>query len=844
MPRWMARQMTSSRKNGGRRPNKMSELTRREVIQWLTAVAAVPSANAFAGTSSSAAFSPVEGAQPIVAEKIVEKFKSIPFESQQIGGLLAERMNINVEKRLLNVDQAALLMGFVSRNKADDSGSFVGEHAGKFLDAACNAVRFRNNVQLRQIMAHVADQMIGSQEADGYLGTYPETQRWNPGGWDVWVHKYNLIGLLSYYQLTGEAKVLSACVKMGDLLAHTFGDGPGRQDIAVGLHVGMASCSVLEPMCKLYRFTGESRYLEFCNYIVRAYDNPHGPHIVSSLLDHGSVYRTANGKAYEMMSNLNGLVDLYRVAGDERLIQAVFRAWEDIVRHQRYLTGTASAMEHFQPPGQQLSLQSSDVGEMCVTVTWLQLNARLLRLTGQAQFGQEIERTVYNHLFAAQNARTGNISYYTALVGHKDHVDSMLCCVSSGPRGLSLIPELVWGIDGDAFVVNLYSMGRATFQIGGVAVEVAADTLFPRDGQVTFTVSPRQPTHLIVRLRVPEWATRFEARSGGHVYHGAAGQMLDISRVWGAGDNLAVDMELPVQFKVPPPGYPECCMLQRGPQVLALEKAVNPAVPHLSRVGVIHAGRPPTLQNAAPSERWSTGPVYQVSGVRRISGSKKPIDLALVPFADALDYRVLLQSAVHLRADIPAVTAYLRAYASEENFRLLPTDRQPVRADINEYISDENPLSFRSVDPSAPSLEAQFDGSFTPSDPATPVWFAVMLPQPQAITRIVFRHGKAEPRGGWFDTSNAKPHLEVLRTAPSIRGKIEYMGYADPEGQRWTALGVLDSYPRTNAKLMPPLIDGRPFEFRLAEPVTIYGIRIVGHAGGHFASCAELAAFI
>jgi hypothetical protein len=421
----------------------------------------------------------------------------------------------------------------------------------------------------------------------------------------------------------------------------------------------------------------------------------------------------------------------------------------------------------------------------------------------------------------------------------------MLCCVSSGPRGLSLIPKLVWGIDGDAFVVNLYSTGRAAFQIGDVPVEIAAETHFPRGGKVTFTVNPRQPTHLIIRLRVPEWATRFEARSGGHVYHGVAGQMLDISRVWGAGDGLAVDMDLPVQLKSAPPAYPDCCTLQRGPQVLALEKAVNPAVPYLSRVGVVHAAQPPALRSVALSE-WSSGPVYQLVGVTTMNGfseSKKPIDLAVVPFADALDYRVLLQSADHLRADIPAATAYLRAYTSEADIRLLPTDRQPVRADIDEYISDENPLSFRSVDPSAPSPLAQVDGSFTPTDPATPVWFAVMLPQPQAITRVVFRHGKAEPRGGWFDTTQGKPQIEVLRAAPSIGGKFDYMGYADPEGQRWEALGVLDSYSGTNAAAMPPLTDGQSFELRLTEPVTIYGIRIVGHAGGHSASCAELAAF-
>ena len=160
----------------------------------------------------------------------------------------------------------------------------------------------------------------------------------------------------------------------------------------------------------------------------------------------------------------------------------MLHAWEDIVRQQLYRTGTASAGEHFQPAGQLLTLQSSNVGEMCVTVTWLQLNWRLLRLTGEARFGQEIERTVYNHLLAAQDAANGDISYYTGFTGRKEFTDAILCCVSSGPRGISLIPQLAWGLEQKAIFINLYSPGRMRCDFAGVPVEVAAIRSFRRTG--------------------------------------------------------------------------------------------------------------------------------------------------------------------------------------------------------------------------------------------------------------------------------------------------------------------------------------------------------------------------
>jgi len=77
----------------------------------------------------------------------------------------------------------------------------------------------------------------------------------------------------------------------------------------------MAATSVLEPMVVLYRFTGEPKYLEFARYIVKSWDEPNGPKIIATLLKEKQVNKTANGKAYEMLSNLVGLCELARATG-------------------------------------------------------------------------------------------------------------------------------------------------------------------------------------------------------------------------------------------------------------------------------------------------------------------------------------------------------------------------------------------------------------------------------------------------------------------------------------------------------------------------------------------------
>jgi DUF1680 family protein len=72
--------------------------------------------------------------------------------------------------------------------------------------------------------------------------------------------------------------------------------------MAAGDHAGLAPGSILEPMVDLYRYTGNPKYLAFCRYILRAYEQPDGPRIISQLEKYGDVTRVGDAKAYEMLS--------------------------------------------------------------------------------------------------------------------------------------------------------------------------------------------------------------------------------------------------------------------------------------------------------------------------------------------------------------------------------------------------------------------------------------------------------------------------------------------------------------------------------------------------------------
>lgn len=158
--------------------------------------------------------------------------------------------------------------------------------------------------------------------------------------------------------------------------------------------------------------------------------------------------------------------------------------------------------------------------------------------------------------------------------------------------------------------------------------------------------------------------------------------------------------------------------------------------------------------------------------------------------------------------------------------------------DIEEFLTDEDPRSFCTVNPEDFGL-ANLLGA-PRGKRGGPVWFAVILTRPASISRIVFRHGAVGASGGWFDTSAGSPQIQVARSPIPVSANF---AFPDTSKVRWDVAAVLDHYPRTNGSSPPPLPDGALFEVRLPEPLEVHGLRVVGRAGGDYASCAELSAY-
>jgi len=538
------------------------------------------------------AVSPHAGAQsadvvePMVETKVDIAFVSADFGATSYQGWIHDRMQINVDKRLMQLDLDMILDPFANR---PGSQWWAGEHVGKYLHAATYAWRFTGRDDLKKRMDYAARTLIDTQLPNGYLGTYEKKHQfyqgdglgWEGPVWDVWTHKYNLIGLLTYFRATGEGQALDASKCAADLMYENFVEKKRSMRLA-SAHMGMAATSVLEPMAILYRLTGEQRYLDFCYYIVESWedeDNPltwkyeDGCQLLTSLLDHGSVHKTANRKAYEMLSNLVGLMELYRVDPDVRFLTACTNAWKDIVTKRLYITGTTSYYEQFTPDHRLPS--GVAVGEGCVTVTWLQINTHLLELTGEVQYADELERTIYNALLAAQSPHTGEVAYFVPLIGHKGYHDHdkgtppISCCSSSIPRGIAMIPAFASGTLNGRPALLQYIPGRHALhhRNGGKHTNVALHVRgnYPETGDLEIEVELQEATRFPLVLRVPEWAEGFEATVDGEVHKPLRDRLLEIERTWSPGDTVHVKIPLQIRIVADGDKTTESVAFVRGP---------------------------------------------------------------------------------------------------------------------------------------------------------------------------------------------------------------------------------------------------------------------------------------
>ncbi len=493
---------------------------------------------------------------------------TFPLPSQVcLGGLLGDALAANARGRLshfIEDERSAPVALFGAAHKCQNhEGDWYGEHAGKWLVAAARGAARGDEAEFKEQVIKVADFLLAQQEADGYLGTYAPERRfmvrqakgprtWDgaPGKrtWDIWTHSYLILGMLEVHRLFGHARHMDCAKKIGDLCLHALTKG-GIDITDLGNHHGMSATVLLDPAAELYLQTGERRYLDLALRVLEQANARPELDLLAQALAGVDAAEIATGKAYQLCWNLVGLAKLHRATRREDLLTAVVQVWHSIRAHHLSLGGgpwggvAHRSREVFNHHG---AFSPYGYIETCSTLAWMQLNRELLGITGEAVYAEEIERTAYNDLLAAQAPNGEDWCYYIYPNGKRVYTTYWRCCKSSGAMALEELPGVAYAArGGDRIDVNLYGEGRAEIALHDAGmVRLQQRTAYPYAGGVSVCVTPSHPARFTLALRMPSWAEGATAEVNGEPVAGGESGWLTIERVWLAGDVVSLNLPM------------------------------------------------------------------------------------------------------------------------------------------------------------------------------------------------------------------------------------------------------------------------------------------------------------
>jgi uncharacterized protein len=544
-------------------------LSRRDVLGLL---------GLLAGTSCERRENSDPGAQPW--RRIADVLSPIPFGQAQLSGYLGRKLDLCIRNRILTQNPDELIEPF--RHRAERQ-CWQTEFWGKWFLSAAAACQYTGNADARERLRRSVHDLLATQSPDGYIGNYSAGSHLK--SWDIWGRKYTLLGLLAWFDTTGDRAALEGARRSA---AHLLTElGPDKADIVrCGLYRGMASSSVLEPMVLLYKRTGDEQFLRFAEYIVSRWSARQGPRLIEKAVDGVPVghrfpppkkwFSWDNGeKAYEMMSCYAGLIELYRETGTEPWLNAARRTYESIRDTEINIVGSGSSQECWYGGAARQTQPAPDTMETCVTESWMQLCAQLLRITGDPHFADEIEKTAYNALLGAMTPDGSGFAKYSSLEGTRTQGPpqcemKLNCCTANGPRGVMLLPQVavMMGAEGPFF--NLYSEGIWQLKLpSGTRCRIDVKTDYPVSGRVDLVVRPDRPEAFPLRFRVPTWSEDTSISvNGSRMGDVHCGEYATVKRRWEPGDRVRVDLDVCGRVLRAADGGRQYAAVMRGPVVL------------------------------------------------------------------------------------------------------------------------------------------------------------------------------------------------------------------------------------------------------------------------------------
>lgn len=388
---------------------------------------------------------------------------------------------------------------------------------------------------------------LASQRPDGDFG--PD-QRFEDGSRDYWANMIMLFCLESYYEKTGDPRVLDLMTKYfkhqltvpdNQMLTHYWQKMRGGDNI-YSIHW-------------LYNRTGDPELLKLAEKIHR---------------------RTANWKMKDDLPNWHNVniaecfrepAQMYLQTHDKTDLLAAYANHFEIRKRFGQVPGGMFGGDENSRPGCDDPRQAV---ETCGMVEQMLSDELMLQISGDPFWADHCEEVAFNTYPAAVMPDFKALRYLTApnqvVSDSKNHAPgidnngpflmmnpfSSRCCQHNHSHGWPYFNKNLWMATPDnGALAALYSASEATMKVGdGTSVKFAEETRYPFEDTIRFKFSADKAVKFPLYLRVPAWCAAPKASINGSNarLENAAGKFIRIEREWRNGD--VVTLQLPMNVSV------------------------------------------------------------------------------------------------------------------------------------------------------------------------------------------------------------------------------------------------------------------------------------------------------
>lgn len=566
-------------------------------------------------------------------------FSPVPFTSVSINDeFWAPRINTNREVTIPDTFKKSEETGRI-RNFAVAGGLEEGEFEGifyndsdvfKIVEGASYSLSVNPDPELKEYVDSVIFKIAAAQEEDGYLytnrtidpssvhkegipGDMPYHMRTGKERWSYLIHNHELYNVGHMYEAavanhlaTGENDLLNVAIKNANLIYSVFGPNknmgvPGHEEIEIGL-------------VKLFRVTGEKKYLDLAKFFVDQRGNSEGHKLYGPYhQDHKPFVKQRKAVGHSVRAGYlyAGATDIAALTGSNEYNESLFSIWNDIVNHKTYLTGGIGSEPHIEGFGPDYQLPNKTAyTETCAAISMMLWNHRLFLLTGDVKYMDVFERTLYNgflpgislegdtYFYPNPLESDGIYKFNQGMIKRSPWFDTS-CCPVNIVRVLPSLSGYIYSLKENDIFINLFIGNTAEFDINGKKIKLSQTTKYPWDGSVKLIIEDVDKDLTAgLKIRVPGWVRNVVLP--GDLYKYIDGKKSNIGLLingknqkvqiengfviigknyWKSGDTIEISFDMEVKKVISNKNVAANkgkIAFERGPLVYCAEKVDNP----------------------------------------------------------------------------------------------------------------------------------------------------------------------------------------------------------------------------------------------------------------------------